>query len=87
MLDLEELTELCDAIQEDMAEPSPTSRPAMFAEPLDEAARAFVLHEILHCRPTTATAILPSQTLPDARAVLTDLALPTLLVCGAATRS
>ena len=82
MLDLEELTELCDAIQEDMAAAFADFAPAMFAEPLDEAARAFVLHEILHCRPTTATAILLSQTLPDARAVLTDLALPTLLVWG-----
>ena len=55
---------------------------AMFAEPLDEASRARVLHEILRCRPTTATAILLSQTLPDARPVLDELALPTLLVWG-----
>jgi pimeloyl-ACP methyl ester carboxylesterase len=56
--------------------------PAMFADALDEASRAWVLHEIMRCRPTTATAILLSQTLPDARAVLRDLALPTLLVWG-----
>jgi len=55
---------------------------AMFAAPLDDEARARVLHEILRCRPTTATAILLSQTLPDARPVLDDLALPTLLVWG-----
>lgn len=82
MLDLAELTELCDAIQEDMGAAFADFAPAMFAEPLDEASRAFVLHEILRCRPTTATAILLSQTLPDARAVLRDLALPTLLAWG-----
>ena len=82
MLDLAELTALCDAIQEDMAAAFADFAPAMFAEPLDDEARAFVLHEILRCRPTTATAILLSQTLPDARAVLRGLALPTLLVWG-----
>ncbi len=82
MLDLAELAELGNAIQDDMAAAFADFAPAMFAEPLDEASRAFVLHEILHCRPTTATAILLSQTLPDARAVLRDLALPTLLVWG-----
>jgi non-heme chloroperoxidase len=82
MLDLAELAELCDAIQDDMAAAFADFAPAMFAEPLDEASRAFVLHEILHCRPTTATSILLSQTLPDARAVVADLALPTLLVWG-----
>jgi non-heme chloroperoxidase len=82
MLDLAELSELCTAIQDDMAAAFADFAPAMFAEPLDEASRAFVLHEILRCRPTTATAILLSQTLPDARAVLRDLALPTLLVWG-----
>ena len=82
MLDLAELGELCTAIQEDMAAAFADFAPAMFAEPLDDASRAFVLHEILRCRPTTATAILLSQTLPDARAVLRDLALPTLLVWG-----
>jgi pimeloyl-ACP methyl ester carboxylesterase len=82
MLELGELADLCDAIQEDMADAFADFAPAMFAEPLDEAARAWVLHEILRCRPTTATSILLSQTLPDARAVLHDLALPTLLVWG-----
>ena len=82
LLDLAELAALCDAFQEDMADAFADFAPAMFAEALDEASRAFVLHEILHCRPTTATSILLSQTLPDARAVLHDLALPTLLVWG-----
>jgi non-heme chloroperoxidase len=82
MLDLAELAALCDAIQEDMAEAFADFAPAMFAEVLDESTRAWVLHEILRCRPTTASAILLSQTLPDARAVLHDLALPTLLVWG-----
>ncbi len=48
----------------------------------DDEARAWMLHEILRCRPTTATAILLSQTLPDARPVLDGLALPTLLAFG-----
>jgi pimeloyl-ACP methyl ester carboxylesterase len=82
MLELGELAELCDAIQEDMAAAFADFAPAMFADALDEASRAWVLHEIMRCRPTTATAILLSQTLPDARAVLRDLALPTLLVWG-----
>jgi non-heme chloroperoxidase len=82
LLDLEELVELCVAIQEDMAAAFADFGAAMFAEPLDEEARARVLHEILRCRPTTATAILLSQTLPDARPVLDDLTLPTLLVWG-----
>jgi non-heme chloroperoxidase len=82
MLELAELAGLCDAIQEDMAEAFADFAPAMFAEAPDESTRAWVLHEILRCRPTTATAILLSQTLPDARAVLHDLALPTLLVWG-----
>jgi non-heme chloroperoxidase len=82
MLELAELAGLCDAIQEDMAEAFADFAPAMFAEALDESTRAWVLHEILRCRPTTATAILLSQTLPDARAVLHELALPTLLVWG-----
>jgi pimeloyl-ACP methyl ester carboxylesterase len=82
MLELGELAGLCDAIQEDMAEAFADFAPAMFAEAPDESTRAWVLHEILRCRPTTATAILLSQTLPDARAVLHDLALPTLLVWG-----
>jgi non-heme chloroperoxidase len=82
LLELGELAGLCDAIQEDMAAAFADFAPAMFADALDEASRAWVLHEILQCRPTTATAILLSQTLPDARAVLRDLALPTLLVWG-----
>jgi non-heme chloroperoxidase len=67
LLELAELAELCLAIQEDMAGAFADFGPAMFAEPLDEESRARVMHEILRCRPTTATAILLSQTLPDAR--------------------
>jgi non-heme chloroperoxidase len=82
MLDMQELGELCVAIQEDMPAAFADFAPAMFAEPLDDDTRAWVLHEILQCRPTTATAILLSQTLPDARPVLDGLALPTLLAWG-----
>ncbi len=82
MLDMHELGELCVAIQEDMPAAFADFAPAMFAEPLDDEARAWVLHEILQCRPTTATSILLSQTLPDARPVLDGLALPTLLAWG-----
>jgi pimeloyl-ACP methyl ester carboxylesterase len=82
LLDLAELAEMCDAIQDDMAGAFADFAPAMFAEPLSEDERAHVLHEILQCRPTTATAILLSQTLPDARPVLEGLALPTLLAWG-----
>jgi non-heme chloroperoxidase len=82
MLELDELAGLCDAIQEDMAAAFADFAPAMFAEPLDEPSRARVLHEILRCRPTTATAILLSQTIPDARPVLDGLVLPTLLTWG-----
>jgi non-heme chloroperoxidase len=82
MLDLTELGELCVAIQDDMAGAFADFTPAMFAEPLSDESRAWMLHEILRCRPTTATAILLGQTLPDARPVLDGLALPTLLAWG-----
>jgi non-heme chloroperoxidase len=82
LLELDELAEMCVAVQEDMGAAFADFGAAMFAAPLDEESRARVLHEILRCRPSTASAILLSQTLPDARPVLEGLALPTLLVWG-----
>jgi pimeloyl-ACP methyl ester carboxylesterase len=82
LFDLDELAELCVAVQEDMAAAFADFTPTMFLTPPDPDARAWMLHEILRCRPTTATAILLSQTLPDARPVLDGLALPTLLAFG-----
>jgi pimeloyl-ACP methyl ester carboxylesterase len=82
MLTYADLGELCVAVQEDMPAAFADFTPTMFAAAPSEEERAWMLHEILRCRPTTATAILLSQTLPDARPVLDGLALPTLLAFG-----
>jgi non-heme chloroperoxidase len=82
VLTMAELAEFCVAIQEDMGAAFEEFSRLMFAAELDESAHAHVLDEILRCRPTTATAILLSQTLPDARPVLDGLELPTLLTWG-----